>query len=105
MYGIVAEHKKIVRTLPFPIFIKERRKQGPVVSAKSQESNLALLAKALEGIYVRRTWSLIPHAEQQNVEVLKTRSPQSDLHRRTNQRWYPRIRLNCEDDTVTVSTC
>jgi hypothetical protein len=63
MHCIVAEHKKIVRTLPFPIFIEERPKQGPVMGAKRQESNLPLLAKAFEGIYVRRTWSFIPHAE------------------------------------------
>tara|TARA_B100001123_G_C15339482_1_gene1034189 strand:- start:3294 stop:3710 length:417 start_codon:yes stop_codon:yes gene_type:complete len=84
MHSVIPEHKHIVRTLSFTIFIKERPKQRSIVSAQCKKSYLPLLTKAFEGINKTKTRPFIPHAEQQNVEVVETCSPESDFYRGTN---------------------
>jgi len=101
--GVVAEHEGVERAAPRLELAKVPLEGGAVVRAEHQVPHLPLRAQAQRRLHDPAARRLVPHAEQQEVEVLDTRAAQRDLDREPQQRGHARVRLHGEHDAVAVA--
>ena len=86
VHRVVAEHEGVEGAIAGSELLEVSLERGPIVRAQHQVSDLALLLQREGRVDQARPGRLVPHSQQQEVEVVDVGPSQGDLYGRPHQR-------------------